>query len=368
LDQVDRELAQIAEQTEALSSNSSDLDHQLAAQTELTAKRQALETERVGLAEKLAKVQDHSGFLADQLLHLGEIPFDPVRFEALQTEYARLEQLNTQLHQLQDRLTRLDQLGSDLADLDQKLARVSEDSSKLREAIDAVGFDRAELDRAATNWQSAQQTADFDRNESIRISHAVEIAAQELKHKEDRLREFALVASELETGRQSQFQAELLARLFADFRKELIAKIRPRLADLTSSLLADMTDNRYTLVELDEDYNLAVNDLGQFFGVERFSGGESDLANLCLRLAISQALTESAGLERSFVILDEVFGSQDESRRDLVFQGLAKLKGRFPQMLLITHFEELKQKVEMLIEMVPTQHGWSEVRVNGKIA
>ena len=45
---------------------------------------------------------------------------------------------------------------------------------------------------------------------------------------------------------------------------------------------------------------------------------------------------------RSFVILDEVFGSQDSGRRDLIFDALANLKPRFPQMILITHLEELK--------------------------
>ena len=73
-------------------------------------------------------------------------------------------------------------------------------------------------------------------------------------------------------------------------------------------------------------------------------------------------------MDRSFVMLDEVFGSQDEARRDLVVQGLISLRGRFPQMILITHFEELKQKVEMLVELVPTRQGWSEVRVNGAVA
>jgi exonuclease SbcC len=129
-----------------------------------------------------------------------------------------------------------------------------------------------------------------------------------------------------------------------------------------------MTGDRFNLVELDEDYNLQIMDYGHLFGIERFSGGEKDLANLCLRLAISQALTESAGLDRSFVILDEVFGSQDSDRRSLIFNGLASLKNRFPQILLITHIEEIKDRVETLIQVEPTSGGWSEVRVNGQPA
>ena len=83
------------------------------------------------------------------------------------------------------------------------------------------------------------------------------------------------------------------------------------------------------------------------------------------RLAISLALTEAAGLSRSFVILDEVFGSQDNERKELILRSLANLKQRFPQILLITHIEDIKDGVEQVIEVIPTQAGWSEVRVNG---
>ena len=105
-------------------------------------------------------------------------------------------------------------------------------------------------------------------------------------------------------------------------------------------------------------------DDGQFYGVDRFSGGEKDLANLCLRLAISVTLTESAGLNRSFVILDEVFGSQDNERKNLILNGLAKLKDRFPQILLITHIDDIKDGVEQIIDVKPTGLGWSEIVVN----
>jgi exonuclease SbcC len=66
------------------------------------------------------------------------------------------------------------------------------------------------------------------------------------------------------------------------------------------------------------------------------------------------------------VILDEVFGSQDEERRDLIFHGLVNLKNQFQQVLLITHIDEIKDKVEMLVQVDRASGGWSEVRVNGQ--
>jgi exonuclease SbcC len=171
--------------------------------------------------------------------------------------------------------------------------------------------------------------------------------------------------ADLEEFRAGRYYGEKLAGLFTEFRGFLISRIRPTLADFSSRLMSDMTDGRYTMVELDEKYNLRVLDSGQYYGVERFSGGEKDLANLCLRLAISEALTESAGLNRSFVILDEVFGSQDDERKELIIRGLGNLRHRFPQIMLITHVNDIKDRVESLIEVTPTGYGWSTVSMNG---
>ena len=69
------------------------------------------------------------------------------------------------------------------------------------------------------------------------------------------------------------------------------------------------------------------------------SGGEEDMANLALRLAISQMIAERAGQPLSLLVLDEIFGSLDEERRSAVLELLRGLADRFPQVILITHIE-----------------------------
>jgi exonuclease SbcC len=49
------------------------------------------------------------------------------------------------------------------------------------------------------------------------------------------------------------------------------------------------------------------------------------------------------------LVLDEVFGSLDESRRDSVLSLLQNLKGAFPQILLITHIETIHDMVDRCI-------------------
>ena len=81
------------------------------------------------------------------------------------------------------------------------------------------------------------------------------------------------------------------------------------------------------------------------------SGGEEDLANLVLRLAISQMIAERAGQAFSLLILDEVFGSLDESRRHNVVELLRKLHDRFEQVVLITHIESVREGLDRVLSV-----------------
>ncbi|MDP2960571.1 MAG: SMC family ATPase, partial [candidate division Zixibacteria bacterium] len=89
--------------------------------------------------------------------------------------------------------------------------------------------------------------------------------------------------------------------------------------------------------------------------------GDNDLANLCLRLAISLLISESSGVEVSFIILDEIFGSQDAFRKENILKGLAKLKNRFRQIFLITHIDDIKDSVENLITVLENEDGTSQL-------
>src|SRR5207249_2095471 len=81
------------------------------------------------------------------------------------------------------------------------------------------------------------------------------------------------------------------------------------------------------------------------------SGGEEDLANLVLRLAISQMIAERAGQPLALLVLDEIFGSLDDSRRRHVIGLLRRLADRFPQVILITHIEQVREGLDRVIRV-----------------
>ena len=143
--------------------------------------------------------------------------------------------------------------------------------------------------------------------------------------------------------------AEVLDSAIRDLRTELKASMRPELSEIASSFLAELTEDRYHELALDEDYNVRIVE----DGVEKsvISGGEEDVANLALRLAVSQMVAERSGHPLSLLVLDEIFGSLDEVKRENVIELLRRLRDRFPQVVLISHIESVRDGADRVLRV-----------------
>ncbi|MGH7703536.1 MAG: SbcC/MukB-like Walker B domain-containing protein, partial [Gemmatimonadales bacterium] len=147
----------------------------------------------------------------------------------------------------------------------------------------------------------------------------------------------------------------------SELRTDLNAQLRPDLSDLASAFLRDLTRGRYTELELDEDYAATLLDGGEVKPV--ISGGEEDVANLALRLAISQMIAERAGQPLSLLVLDEIFGSLDEEHRVAVVDLLRSLADRFPQVIMITHIESVREGFDRVLRVeFDVERGAARVR------
>jgi exonuclease SbcC len=60
-------------------------------------------------------------------------------------------------------------------------------------------------------------------------------------------------------------------------------------------------------------------------------------------------IAERAGQAFSLLILDEVFGSLDETRRANVVELLRRLNDRFEQVIVITHIEQVREGLDRLL-------------------
>jgi exonuclease SbcC len=76
------------------------------------------------------------------------------------------------------------------------------------------------------------------------------------------------------------------------------------------------------------------------------------LANLALRVAISEHVRFLSGGAVGLLVLDEVFGPLDDSRKVQMLQALERLKARFRQVLVVTHDSAIKDQLPGAIEVV----------------
>jgi exonuclease SbcC len=231
----------------------------------------------------------------------------------------------------------------------------------VRDRLTELGYSQAAFEFARTEWEGAER----DRREAeigIVRARAERQAAEEgvqgvARRREERGRR------EEEARRAARDLALFneLDRAFSDLRTDLNQQLRPDLSEIASGFLRDLTRGRYAELELDEDYVATVVEAGEPKPV--ISGGEEDVSNLALRLAISQMIADRVGQPLSLLVLDEIFGSLDEEHRAAVLDLLRSLADRFPQVILITHIENIREGFDRVIRVdFDAQKGAAQVR------
>lgn len=156
----------------------------------------------------------------------------------------------------------------------------------------------------------------------------------------------------LATKQQDLGDYEKIKISLSEFKTKLNSKVAPRISQIASTMYSQITKGKYQHIEVDNDFDFYIYDEGQKFPIDRFSGGEVDLANLVLRIAISKTLGELSGAGNiGFLAFDEVFGSQDESRRMEILEAFHTIKEQYRQIFLISHEMEIKEMFERVVEI-----------------
>jgi len=158
--------------------------------------------------------------------------------------------------------------------------------------------------------------------------------------------------SKVQTKKDDLNDYEKIKISLAEFKTKLNSKVAPRISDIASSMYAQITKGKYQHIEVSNDFDFYIYDEGKKYPIERFSGGEIDLANLVLRIAISKTLSELSGASSvEFLAFDEVFGSQDENRRMEILEAFHTIKEQYRQIFLISHEMEIKEMFERVVEV-----------------
>jgi exonuclease SbcC len=346
---------------------------QNAARTEETRHRALVEeTERARTARSAweqahARRQDAAGRLeaalaslsqvdAELAVSLGPSPSAATVSEALEVARAKRDRLRAaaqEAAQLRGRLERRPEAEKALEEANRQLSASESDLQDLRARLKALSYDPEALSLAESACsladaalEEAEEHAGEARVEAAKARAAADASAERLASARDQHAKLANLESDA-------VHLSRTAELLNAFRNSVVASVGPRLAAQAAALFAELTDNEYDRLEVDpETYGLMISDAGVSYNLERFSGSEVDLANLALRVAISEHVRFQSGGAVGLLVLDEVFGPLDEERRVRMLLALERLRARFRQVLVVTHSTDIKEQLPNAIEVV----------------
>jgi len=303
--------------------------------------RASLTSERVAHVARVTELEAVLSGVAED--------YDDARHAAVRAELERLEPMRAEFERLTGGADRASRLATEAAAAEAELTRREARVTDLRRRLLESGWSADEFARVQVSLEAAERARHDAQLAVVKAAGDQENARAELRRIEERRAERERQAAEARRVELMLLQNQELDRAVADLRTDLNETLRPDLSDLGSQLLADLTMGRYTVFELDEDYAPTIVDDGEPQHV--LSGGEEDVVSLALRLSISQMIAERAGQPLSLLVLDEVFGSLDEERRSAVIDLLRRLADRFPQVILITHIDSVREGFDRVFRL-----------------
>ncbi|HEV8600883.1 MAG TPA: SMC family ATPase, partial [Gemmatimonadales bacterium] len=271
--------------------------------TELAAQLGQQVAERGRLEAERATLTAHSAELAATIAAAPE-RYDEARHAEVRRQIALLEPQADLAVWLRAAADRARDLVPRAAAAEQELSQRETQARALREQLAGLGWSAERFTQIRTRLREAERVVQQAEIAKVRaageLTTALSQRAEVARRKEERERR----ALEVQRLTDELLLQHELDRALGDLRTELNNALRPDLSELASEFLRDLTTGRYSDLELDEDYVATIVEEGEPMRV--ISGGEEDVANLALRLAISQMIAERAGQPLSLLVLDEI--------------------------------------------------------------
>ena len=297
---------------------------------------------------------------------IDQIDFEEKKFLQIKKELEKNEDIEKDVSVLKEKISKKEEL-------QERVSVITEELKRIEKSLRTLTDDIAKRKQDAEEYEELRSGMEKLRKTYLELSEKYTAKSTELKSLERRIKELKEKKKELKNLKQKikekkekKREYSILSEAFSDIAVHIQNRLNPRIAFETARLVNEMTEGKYTEIALDEDYGIHVGYDNELHPISRFSGGERDMINLCLRIAISRVLV-SLSSEHGFshihsLFLDEAFSSLDTERRQSLLQTLHTLRNYFGQILIITHVEDIKRSVPNGITVEETPEGYSIVK------
>ena len=288
----------------------------------------------------------------EELKELEAHSYDERAHQNIKESLLAIEPQYKQALSLETELKRVVLVKSDLLHVNKKIEELKALATSKEAEFKLVIYDDVKHKNQLQEQESILKTIESKTASLNEIKVQIAKIEGEIKTIQNSLQNNEIQLKKVQAKKDDLIDYEKIKTSLAEFKTRLNSKVAPRISSIASEMYSQITKGKYQHIEVSNDFDFFIYDEGKKYPIERFSGGEIDLANLVLRIAISKTLTELSGAGSiGFLAFDEVFGSQDESRRMEILEAFHTIKEQYRQIFLISHEMEIKEMFERVVEL-----------------
>lgn len=258
-----------------------------------------------------------------------------------------------QLSEIENLIDKIDEMKSEIETYKNNSILVLNMIVNLERELKNRSFSKSEYEKSAERGKIVRM--DLDKINQIigEIRKSIEIFNQNKSKAENILKKKEKLEDELNPAKEL---AKLLeGRKFLDF---LSAGKLQSITRKASDTLQKITNGRYRInVDEKSDFSIIDNFNSSVRKPQSLSGGETFMVSLCLALALADQIQLRGKSRLEFFFLDEGFGTLDSELLEIVFSVLENLKAEGMTVGIITHVEEIKNRVARKLIVTPAKVG-----------
>ena len=292
-------------------------------------------------------------------------------YDCLDSANKMLNKLKEQKKQILDNIRSLQEkiIGIDNS-ISASKAIISTLQSKLADSkvfdIDKLNASKNELNKLKSELNNEIKNTYSILDKNIKILNNIKPIYLDINANEDKLQLISKINDTI-NGRSGKESGKIKLETYVQmkFLDEILIKCNLRLMAMTNDQYSlcrhKEADNRQSQTGLDIDvidhYNNSIRP------VSSLSGGESFKASMALALGLSDEIQASSKIKLETLFIDEGFGTLDDESLEAMMNILADLSNSNKLIGIISHVEQLKQRIDKQIVVSKDSHGNSKVKM-----
>ncbi len=253
---------------------------------------------------------------------------------------------------------------------EQEIQILEEDVNRKKECLTLLEIEKTRVAisqdtvRGFTRYNELSESISNLENLNIGYKSSIEILVSKIDFLKKGIEKTQKIKEYREMVKDKAMNASNASIILNQVENEIATRIVPSVEGTLTEILSVMSGGRFRDLKVSNEYDVSINEEGEYRSIAEFSGGEQDLVSLAMRLALANVIKEHNGGGVEFIILDECLGSQDHQRRETILNGLRNLKSIYKQIFLISHIPGIDDAVDRVIDVSSNESTVNEEQIN----